>query len=232
MQTFSPTAHSLDPHVERAIRPASVAAGRGVRAVLFDLCGVLLIKQDAAGRASIEQAAGCSGPEFWDAYWAERPDYDAGIAAPIYWARVQRRLGRRIADLKATIAADVDASAHPDDTMVAAVSELLGGPTRFGILSNITPDMAVRVEREQPWLAGFDAVVWSCEHRVTKPEPAAFRVAQQQLGVPAEQILFVDDDLHNIKAAAAFGMLTHHFDGLPGLLLKLSEHHLLYGGAR
>lgn len=203
-----------------------------MKAVLFDLCGVLLIKQDEAGRAAIERAAGYAGAGFWEAYRAERVAYDSGISAAEYWTRVQRRLGFRIADVDSVIAADVDSCAQPDPEMVALVTDLLGGPVPFGILSNITVDMVQRVEREQSWLAGFDTVVWSCQHGVTKPDARAFRIAQRLLGVPFDEILFIDDDLRNIEAAAALGMATHHFNGLPGLLLALSEHHLLSGAGR
>ena len=204
-----------------------VPAAYPVKAVLFDLCGVLLYAQDDAGRAAIEAAAGCSGPAFWEAYWTERPGYDTGLDGASYWARVAARIGRPIADVAATIEADVTSCARLDPGMAALARKLLDGGVRLGLLSNITPDMLRRVEAEQPWLEEFDAVVWSCFYRSAKPDPMSFRLAQRHLGVPYDSILFVDDNPANIVAAGALGMRTHLFDGRAGLEAVLATHPLV-----
>ncbi|WP_316527560.1 HAD family hydrolase [Kitasatospora brasiliensis] len=52
----------------------------------------------------------------------------------------------------------------------------------------------------------FDAVVLSADHGVRKPEPAAFRLVLERLGVSAEDCLFVDDSEENLAAARRFGL--------------------------
>jgi putative hydrolase of the HAD superfamily len=52
----------------------------------------------------------------------------------------------------------------------------------------------------------FDAVVFSAEHGVRKPDPAIFRLALDRLGLPPEQCLFVDDSEENLAAAHRLGV--------------------------
>lgn len=101
------------------------------KAILFDLCGVLLVKRAEAGLRTIETATGWSGNSFWEAYWAERVSYDAGCPGQEYWERVSRRLGRPLLDPAAAIEADVTSCAAPDHRMIALVGEFRRLPAGF-----------------------------------------------------------------------------------------------------
>ncbi|MFE3206357.1 HAD family hydrolase [Embleya sp. NPDC059237] len=52
----------------------------------------------------------------------------------------------------------------------------------------------------------FDEVVLSAEHGIRKPDPAAFRLVLDKLGVSAEGCVFVDDGEDNLAAAHRLGM--------------------------
>lgn len=57
----------------------------------------------------------------------------------------------------------------------------------------------------------FDAVVISGDVGMRKPEPDIYRYAAEQLGVPPEQCVFVDDLVVNVRGASAVGMhAVHH----------------------
>jgi putative hydrolase of the HAD superfamily len=43
-----------------------------------------------------------------------------------------------------------------------------------------------------------------------KPEPAAFRHIEREIGVPAHRILFFDDSLQNVEGARACGLQAVH----------------------
>jgi HAD superfamily hydrolase (TIGR01509 family) len=53
----------------------------------------------------------------------------------------------------------------------------------------------------------------SCHTRLRKPEPAAYELAARELGLPASQVLFIDDRRSNCDAARAAGMAALHFRG-------------------
>jgi putative hydrolase of the HAD superfamily len=57
-----------------------------------------------------------------------------------------------------------------------------------------------------------------------KPDVAAFKAAIEIVGMPAEQIVFLDDDQRNIEAANKYGMI--------GVLLDVAEPHLAVAHVR
>lgn len=56
----------------------------------------------------------------------------------------------------------------------------------------------------------FDQVVLSSDHGVRKPDPAIFRLVLGELGLPAEDCLFVDDSEENLAAAKQLGIKSLH----------------------
>jgi FMN phosphatase YigB (HAD superfamily) len=83
----------------------------------------------------------------------------------------------------------------------------------LGLLSNIMPGFikALQAAGKVPSLP-YHSVVDSSVVRAIKPEPAIYKVAQEMAGVPAEQILFVDDSRTNLMAAEKSGWNTLWFD--------------------
>jgi putative hydrolase of the HAD superfamily len=57
----------------------------------------------------------------------------------------------------------------------------------------------------------FDAVVISGEVGMRKPEPAIYRRAAEELGVAADECVFVDDLGPNVKGAVGVGMVGVKF---------------------
>jgi putative hydrolase of the HAD superfamily len=57
-------------------------------------------------------------------------------------------------------------------------------------------------------LALFDHVIESSVAGVRKPDPAAYQLVLDVLGVPAEEVVFLDDLGINLKPARALGMTT------------------------
>lgn len=52
----------------------------------------------------------------------------------------------------------------------------------------------------------FDAVVLSAERGVRKPDPAIFRIVLDELGLAADECVFVDDSEDNLQVAVDLGM--------------------------
>jgi len=69
----------------------------------------------------------------------------------------------------------------------------------------------------------FRAVANSSELKAAKPSAQYFRAALSRAGVQADEALFVDDTRSNVEAAAAVGMLAHHFTGHAALSQFLGE---------
>lgn len=88
----------------------------------------------------------------------------------------------------------------------------------LGLLSNIPEDLAVRYEATQPWLERFAVRGLSCRIGSAKPEPAAYEWCIRELGLPPEEILFVDDRAENVHAARQLGLRGHVFTSPEGVL--------------
>lgn len=182
--------------------------------IVFDLYGVIARTQSAEAVRRIESLAGRSGPEFWNAYWSHRPAYDAGQESAAYWTDVAASLGTEFPDVPALIEADLDSWTDVDDRMVALVGELADEGRTLGLLSNIITDLVPRMEEKHAsWLARFDALTYSCRIGVAKPDPRAYRICAERLGVDPADVVFFDDTERNVRAAREVGMRAEVFTG-------------------
>jgi FMN phosphatase YigB (HAD superfamily) len=73
----------------------------------------------------------------------------------------------------------------------------------------------------------FAGGVLGCPMGPTKPDADAFVKATSQIGVPAQSVLFVDDSLGNVRAAAHRGWIAHPYRGLARLRRLLEAHDLV-----
>ena len=88
---------------------------------------------------------------------------------------------------------------------------------RVGMLSNNFPVIWDYLRAEGSF-ERFDAVVFSNEVGAVKPQRKAFEIAIERMELPAGEILFVDDNPHNIQAAEGLGFQTHLFTDVEKLL--------------
>lgn len=84
---------------------------------------------------------------------------------------------------------------------------------RVGLLTNIMPTVlsALREAGKIPDIA-YDAIVDSSAVGVIKPDPHIYKIAQERAGVPAEEILLVDDSRPNLTPAEKQGWHVLSFD--------------------
>ncbi|MEV0415174.1 HAD family phosphatase [Streptomyces sp. NPDC050448] len=185
-----------------------------MKAVLFDMFGVIARVQSPESQGVLERTAGGDRDRFWQAYWSQRAPYDRGdVTGPAYWKGVCAELGitldeRLTADL---IAADLASWSEIDGRSVELLGALADRGVTLGLLSNIPEELAVQYETTQPWLGGFMVLGFSCRIRSAKPEPAAYQWCVRELGLPPGDILFVDDRAENVHAARELGLQGHVF---------------------
>jgi putative hydrolase of the HAD superfamily len=96
---------------------------------------------------------------------------------------------------------------------------------RVGILSNelelfYGSDMVARMDV----LADAMSIVDASNTGILKPDPRAYAQATKGLGLPPQQILFVDDQFRNVAGAVNAGLQTQHFDlrDVPGNLAAIA----------
>lgn len=125
---------------------------------------------------------------------AELIDADAGLAAP---ERAAGMLSRMFAGMQVV------------PSMLDVVRSARAAGVRTGLLSN---SWGLDYPRDG-WDALFDTVVISGEVGLRKPDPAIYALAAERLGMPPEEIVFVDDLAANVRGAVEAGMVgVRHTD--------------------
>lgn len=77
------------------------------------------------------------------------------------------------------------------------------------------------------FLADFDRLYVSGRMGVIKPDPAIYRMVEEDCGLPPDSLLFTDDRTDNITAAARRGWRTHQFESWQGWAARLVAERLL-----
>jgi epoxide hydrolase-like predicted phosphatase len=98
---------------------------------------------------------------------------------------------------------------RPDPGMIDVVRAARTAGIRTGLLSN---SWGLDYPRDG-WDTLFDTVVISGEVGLRKPDPAIYTLAAERLGLPPNQVVFVDDLAPNVRGAVAVGMVgVQHTD--------------------
>ena len=87
------------------------------------------------------------------------------------------------------------------------VDRCIAAGLRVGILTNELMDFQGRAWVEaQPWFASFPVLVDSSELGARKPAPEPYLVAIDLIGMPAEEIVFVDDNPTYVRGGLDVGL--------------------------
>ncbi|EAQ03732.1 HAD-superfamily hydrolase, subfamily IA, variant 1 family protein [Pseudooceanicola batsensis HTCC2597] len=94
-------------------------------------------------------------------------------------------------------------------------------------LSNFGIDTFAQAETAYDFLGEFDRRYISGHKGVIKPDPAFYRMVEEDCGLPPEALLFTDDRADNIAMASSRGWQTHLFRGPQGWADRLVSEGLL-----
>ena len=117
--------------------------------------------------------------------------------------------------------------AGPIEGTVAILSELKARGTPLAALTNWSAEKFPVARRRFDFLAWFDAIVVSGEIGMRKPDPRIFRHLLERLRLPAGGALFIDDSAANVAAARALGMPALQFSAPAALRADLEALGLL-----
>ncbi len=136
-------------------------------------------------------------------YWLTRAR-EVGELLGEDWNSMQQLVQRARGD-------DVMSIIRPE--FLAAIETVKQAGGRLAILSNELDLFYGAGFRSQcDFLNDFELIVDATYTEILKPDPRAYELITQGLGIAAEQCVFVDDQLRNIRGAQAVNMRTVHFD--------------------
>ncbi len=136
-----------------------------------------------------------------------------------YWARRARELGEAAGEPQWDMLAMLTRLRHTEPNAIVRpgirqlVQRAHANDLRIGILSNELELFNGAEFLKRMDIARYIHVIVDATHTgILKPDPRAYALAVDGLGVAAERILFVDDQFRNIAGAHRAGMQTQFFD--------------------
>jgi 2-haloacid dehalogenase len=78
-------------------------------------------------------------------------------------------------------------------------------------LTNWSGELFPLALQRYDFLDWFDGIVVSGDEKMRKPSPEIYRLLLDRYGLESREVLFIDDNLRNIKAAEALGIKCIHF---------------------
>ena len=189
-----------------------------IRAVIFDVGGVLVRTIDHSGRRVWEERLGLSPGEAEAmvlngemGHRAQRGE----ITTAELWGWAGQRLGLTETELE-TFRADFWGGDGVDPALHDLIRRL-HRTYQTAIISNAT-DALMESLAAYGLLGDFDLVVCSAHEGITKPAAAIYEIALARLGRAPGETVFIDDAPANITAAEALGIHAIRFS--PGLDLE------------
>ncbi len=99
----------------------------------------------------------------------------------------------------------------PIPETVAVMDDLHARGVPMHGLTNMSTESWPGIQALSPAFRYLQTVVVSGEDKVIKPDPAIYQLVLERTGLKPADLIFVDDSLANIEAAAALGFHVHHF---------------------
>jgi putative hydrolase of the HAD superfamily len=156
-----------------------------LRAVVFDYGMVLSGLPDPQAHAELRRITGLSYEAFEALYWVDRHAYDRGDLTGIgFWRKLAADAGLDLAPEAIAELNRWDArmwtTSNPE--MLAWHQALKAHGMETAILSNMGDSVMENIAEGFAWIADFDVLIWSYQHRMAKPEPAIYELLLSKLG--------------------------------------------------
>jgi epoxide hydrolase-like predicted phosphatase len=197
-----------------------------IKAVIFDLGGVLLRTTSPEVRSRLEGQLGLAPGALDERIWGGT-DWELAEVGAIsyeeYWARVGASLGLSTSEEIAAFRQDYFSGDHMDQELVELIRGL-GARYKIGLLSNAPDKLGYWLHESWDIKRFFDAVVYSAEVGIAKPDPRIYRLILEELEVKPSQSLFIDDTSDNVEAAVALGMKAIQFTDTRTLKDELRQY--------
>lgn len=177
-----------------------------MKAVIFDLGNVLVNYDGQATFTAMSAVAGVSLENLFTHYQTVERAFGTGqLSGRGYYDLLDQAFG--LAASYDRFAAVFCQYQERHEAALAFARDLQArANVLVGIISNTNEVHASWLHANLPELSLFSSVILSNEVGLLKPDPTIFELALNQLDVPPEQALFVDDLAENVVGGTAVGL--------------------------
>ncbi|MEL7591929.1 MAG: HAD family phosphatase [Anaerolineaceae bacterium] len=183
-----------------------------IKAVIWDMGGVLLREEDAEPRLKLAEKHNIDLEKLYQLVFNSRSAKLAGVGAiseEEHWLTVAHEVG--LAKDRLSAFRNTFWSGDRVDATLIEFIQSLRPAYKTALLSNAWTGMRKALEEYYNCLWAFDAVIISAEVRLAKPDPAIYKLMLDQLQIAPQEAIFVDDLIENIQAACDLGIHGIHF---------------------
>jgi epoxide hydrolase-like predicted phosphatase len=183
-----------------------------IKAIIFDLGGVLLRTADFAPRQRLAARLGMNQSELEQLIFGRESGDMAQrgeISVKQHWSNLCRELNYSPGELQ-TLVNEFFAHDVLDLSLVDYVRRLHQS-YKTALLSNAWDDLRQVIAERWHFEDAFDDMIISAEVRLAKPDKRIFELTLERLGVDASQTIFIDDMQRNVDGAKAVGLLGIRF---------------------
>ena len=194
-----------------------------IKAVIFDLGGVILRTEYQAPRQHLAESFGMDYEDIDKIVFGSPSAARASvgeITEKEHWLNVMKMLKQPASEFE-RIREEFFAGDMIDHTLVEFIRSLRG-KYKTCLISNAFDDLREYIVREKIDDA-FDYMVISAEVKVAKPEARIYHLALEQLGVSPNEVVFVDDFIENIEACKKLGIHGVHFKDTKTAIQQVKE---------
>lgn len=175
-----------------------------IKAVIWDMGGVIVRTKDQAPRDALAKRLGLSLEEIHRIVFERDDRFSAQLGeidAETHLQTISQKLGISSTRLRQQFFG----GDRVDDQLVDFIRGLRPG-RKTALLSNALSNLRSIVSTD--WKIGdaFDLIVVSAEEHLLKPDPAIYNLTLNRLEVNAHEAVFIDDVDANVQGAKVVGM--------------------------
>lgn len=178
-----------------------------IRAIIFDVGDVILREKDLAKRFEWDKRLGLAPGQLTRLVLDSEPAAHAAsgeVSERQVWQAIGTQLGlddAQILELQRDFW-----SGEQLETALVQFIQSLRPRYKIGILSNAWSDARFFHNTRFKMNTWVDVAVYSAEVKLLKPDPRIYQLILDQLNLPADECIFVDDKPVNVQVAQSLGM--------------------------
>ena len=197
-----------------------------IRAVLFDLGGVIVRTEYQAPRQHLAESLGMDYEDIDRIVFGGGTNGSAAratlgqITEDEHWLNVMKVL-KLPASESERVRTEFFAGDIVDRTLLDYLRSLRP-KYKTGLISNAWSGLRNYIVKEK-FDNAFDIMIISSEVGAAKPSEEIFHIALERLGVSPSEAVFVDDFIENIRASERVGMKSIHFRDVESAMKQLKN---------
>ena len=194
-----------------------------IKAVIFDMGGVLLKTADASSREAIAKRFGVSRAELEAFVFASESSIQSerGMLSDVaHWHNVMRHFGQPLSDYMQMY--DEYFAGDAIDQRLLDYAASLKPAYTLGLLSNAWENARTLLSQRFDFLDRFDVSLFSYEVKARKPDARIYHAMLDRVGADPHETVFIDDVQENVDGAIAVGMHALRFSGTDETIAALN----------